>query len=69
MQNEQKYFIGVITKQAIERHLLSPLADILSPMVMAQYSDTEIQFVAAEPSDARQLRVHLKSKKKVLEDG
>ncbi|RDI85785.1 hypothetical protein Vi05172_g4091 [Venturia inaequalis] len=68
-KDELKYFIGVVTKQAVERHLLSPLADILSPTVMARYSDTEIQSIAAEPVEAMQMRAHLEGKKKMFEDG
>jgi hypothetical protein len=38
-------------------------------MVMAQYSDAEIQFVAGEPTETMQLRAQLESRKKMLEDG
>lgn len=45
-----KYFIAVVTKQVIERYLLSELAgDTISPMVIGDMSDDEIAFVAAEP--------------------
>jgi hypothetical protein len=36
---------------------------------MAQYSDQEIRFLAAEPAETMQIREHLESKKKMLEDG
>jgi hypothetical protein len=52
MQDEMKYFIGVITKQVVERHLVAPFAGIISPLVMASYSDNEIQLLAVEPPEA-----------------
>ena len=43
-----KFFVAVITKQVVERHLVAPLADMLSPVVMARYTDQEIRYLAAE---------------------
>jgi hypothetical protein len=59
----------VITKQVIERHLVSPLADVLSPNTSARYSEKDIQYIAMEPLDAVQFRQSLLSKMKILEDG
>lgn len=58
-----------MTKQAIERQLLAPLVEILSPMSMAGFSDEKVQSIASEPFEVRELRAHLESKKKMLEEG
>jgi CRISPR/Cas system-associated protein Csm6 len=69
-QDELKYFIGAVTKQVIERHLVDTLpSTILSPMVIAGLSDDEIRFVAAEPSEVTQQRMHLEAKREMLEKG
>jgi len=59
----------VISKQAIERHLIASLAEILSPTVAVRYSDKEVCFLAGESSEVVQMREHLQSKKKMLEAG
>lgn len=64
-----KYFVDVVTKQVIERHLVKPLAQIVSPMVMARFTDKEIQFFAAEAPEAVKMREHLENKKKMLQEG
>ncbi|CAI6342334.1 unnamed protein product [Periconia digitata] len=68
-KDERKYYVDVITKQAIERQLLAPLAEILSPRSIAGYTEEKIQSIASEPFEIRQLRAHLESKKKMLEEG
>jgi hypothetical protein len=64
-----KYFVGVVTKQVVERHLVAPLADIMSPLVMARYTDKEIQYLAAEATQTVQKREYLESKTKMLQEG
>jgi hypothetical protein len=66
---EQKYFVDVVTEQAIERQLLAPLVEILSPKSIAGYTDEKVHNIAAEPFEIRQLRGHLENKRKILEDG
>ena len=69
-KDELKYFVDVVAKQVIERHLVYPLPDvILSPLVVAQLADKEIEFVAAEPEDVTQQRVFLENRKAMLEQG
>jgi hypothetical protein len=63
------YFVDVVTKQAIERQLLAPLVEILSPKSIAGYTDETVHHIAAEPFEIRQLRSHLENKRKMLEDG
>lgn len=53
----------------IERHLVAPLAEILSAMVMANFTDEEIQYVAAEPEEVVSRREHLEGQKTMLEQG
>ncbi|KAI1905785.1 hypothetical protein LOZ65_006927, partial [Ophidiomyces ophidiicola] len=59
---ERKYFIDVVAKQVVERHLVAPLAGVFSPRVLACYSDKEINFLAAESAEVVQLRQHLENK-------
>jgi hypothetical protein len=54
----------------IERHLVEPLPDmILSPLVVTQMTDKEIEFVAAEPPEVTQQRAFLEARKTMLEKG
>ncbi|PGG98765.1 hypothetical protein GX51_06624 [Blastomyces parvus] len=62
-------FIDVVAKQVIERHLVSPLAEVFSPRVLARYSDKEIQLLASERPEIVQMREHLESRRKMLKDG
>jgi len=58
-----------VTKQAIERQLLAPLVEIISPKCIAGFPDEKVHKIAAEPSEVRQLRDHLENKRQILEDG
>ena len=63
-------FINIIAKQVIERHLVATLPDkILSPLVVTQFTDAEVQYVAAEPSETTAQREHLEARKAMLEKG
>lgn len=65
-----KYFINAVCKAAVERHLVEPLPDIiLSPLVVAKFTDKEMEFVAAEPPEVTQQRAFLESRKQMLEAG
>jgi hypothetical protein len=69
-KDEMKYFFNAVTKAVIERHLAKPLPDIiLSPLVVTQMTEKEIEFVAAEPPETTQQRLHLESKQSMLEKG
>ena len=64
-----KYFVGVITKQVIERHLVETLADdLLPPSLALDLSDEEVAFVAAEPPDVTRQRAFLETRKEMLEE-
>jgi len=65
-----KYFIGVITKQVVERHLVDPLPDnVLSPMLVLSLSDDEVKYIAGEPKEITDRRNHLEKHLKMLESG
>ncbi|OAL71777.1 hypothetical protein A7D00_3807 [Trichophyton violaceum] len=66
---EQKYFIDVIAKQVVERHLVAPLTEVFAPRVLARYSDKQIHFLAAETVDVIRRREHLESRAKILKEG
>jgi hypothetical protein len=69
-KDEIKYFVNAVAKAVIERHLVEPLPDlILSPLVVTQMTEQEIEFVAAEPPEITQQRSHLDSRKTMLENG
>ena len=69
-KDEMKYFVNAVTKAVIERHLVEPLPEIiLSPLVVTQMTEKEIEFVAAEPPEITQQRLHLESRKNMLEKG
>ncbi|KLJ05991.1 hypothetical protein EMPG_10604 [Blastomyces silverae] len=68
-KSEKKFFIDVVAKQVIERHLVSPLAEVFSPRVLARYSDKEIHLLASERPEVVQMREHLESRRKMLEVG
>lgn len=64
------YFVSAITKQVIERHLLSDLAgETLSPMLINDMMDDEIAFVAAEPEETVRMRSNLEARKTLLDNG
>jgi hypothetical protein len=65
-----KYFVNAVCKAVVERHLVEPLPDIiLSPIVVTQMTEKEIDFVAAEPPEVTQQRMFLESRKTMLEKG
>jgi hypothetical protein len=59
----------VVTKQVIERHLIRRLPLIFSPLIMMDFSDEEISFIAAEPNSVVLRREHLETQQKMLSEG
>lgn len=54
----------------MERHLLHNLAqDTLSPLVINDMSDREIEYLAAEADEVTHKRAHLEGHKSILESG
>ncbi|KAF2464907.1 dynamin family protein-like protein [Lindgomyces ingoldianus] len=69
-KDEMKFFINCVAKHVIERHLVETLPEkILSPLVVHQLTDKEIEFIAAEPPETTQQRNHLENRKAMLEKG
>ncbi|KAH7561877.1 hypothetical protein BM1_02981 [Bipolaris maydis] len=69
-KDELGYFINAVAKAVIERHLVEPLPEIiLSPLVVAQMTDEQVEYVAAEPLELTQQRAHLEARKAMLEKG
>ncbi|KAF2479882.1 P-loop containing nucleoside triphosphate hydrolase protein [Neohortaea acidophila] len=69
-EEEVKYFIAAVTKQVIERYLLTDLAaDTISPIIVGEMSDDEVGFVAAEPEETTRQRQSLEARKATLEKG
>jgi hypothetical protein len=69
-KDEIKYFVNAVAKAIVERHLVEPLPEmILSPLVVTQMTEKEVEFVAAEPPETMQQRSHLESRKIMLQNG
>jgi hypothetical protein len=68
-KDERKYFVNVITKQVIERHLISNLPKLLSPKMVTHLSTEELEYLAAEPEEVASRRLHLGSQQEMLHSG
>jgi hypothetical protein len=68
-KDERKYFVNVITKQVVERHLISKLPLLLSPKMAARLSKEEIEYLAAEPEELASRRLHLEVQLEMLQAG
>ncbi|KAF2272877.1 putative dynamin GTPase [Westerdykella ornata] len=69
-KDERMYFINAVVKTVIERHLVEPLPDIiLSPLVITQMTDKEVERVAAEAKETTARRNYLEQRKQMLEQG
>ncbi|KAK6531816.1 hypothetical protein TWF694_002983 [Orbilia ellipsospora] len=67
---EMKYFIDVVAKQVIERHLVQTLPNlILTPNEIMAIPDPQIEYLVAEPTDIVQRRKFLEDRKAMLEKG
>ena len=65
-----RYFITAVTDQVVERHLLHNLAqDTLSPLMINDMADREVEFLAAEAEEVTHKRAHLEGHKAILESG
>jgi hypothetical protein len=65
-----KYFVSAVTDQVIERCMIDPLASrILSPTTVAEMTDEEVAFIAAEPLETVAQRAFLEERKAMLEKG
>ncbi|KAL9526889.1 Interferon-induced GTP-binding protein [Sphaerulina musiva] len=70
LQGQVRYFITAVTDQVIERHLLHNLAqDTLSPLMINDMADREVEYFAAEAEDVTHKRAHLEGHKIILEKG
>ncbi|KAJ4297534.1 hypothetical protein N0V90_005426 [Kalmusia sp. IMI 367209] len=69
-KEQVKMFINNIAVQAVERHLVRVLPDIiLSPVKVASLPDADVEYIAAEARETTQRRNRLEDKKKQLEKG
>ncbi len=63
-----KYFIAVVTKQVVQRHLVDPLPKgLLPPFTVLKLIHEEIHSVACERSAVSAKRDSLEQRKKMLE--
>ena len=68
-KDECKYFIGVVTKQVIERHLIQTLPKLLSARMVNRLTVEEIDYLAAEPLDVTSRRQMLQERMRILKKG
>lgn len=69
-QDRVRYFITAVTDQVIERHLLHDLAQqTLSPLIINDMGDKEVEYIAAEADEITHKRAHLESHRAILEMG
>lgn len=68
-QDQMKTFVQNITNQAIERHMVRGLDQILSPLFISGLSDEEVLKVAGEPSSLRRQRDFLADRLEKLKEG
>jgi hypothetical protein len=64
-----KFFIAAVTKHIIERHLMRPLPTIISSRILALLTEEEVQFIATEDDDVKQMREHLEDRQEILLNG
>jgi hypothetical protein len=68
-KDERKYFVNVITKQVVERHLISSLPKLLMPKMIANLNNEELEYLASEPEEIASRRSHLEGQKDMLRNG
>jgi hypothetical protein len=64
-----KTFSQNVTNQAIERHMVRGLDQILSPLFISKLSDDEVLKVAGEPTSVKRQRDFLVDRLGKLEEG
>lgn len=62
-------FTDIVPIQVIERHLISNLEEIFSPLRVSQISDAEIWSLASELEDVMKHQQNLEGREMVLEKG
>lgn len=69
-KKQVEIFINNVAVQAVERHLVSTLPEqILSPVIVLQMSDEDVEEIAAEAQETTQRRMILEQQKAMLEKG
>lgn len=58
-QVAMKTFVDNICRQVVERHLLSSLPEIFAPTTVMQFSDEDLERIAAEPLEQKNRRANL----------
>lgn len=64
-----KVFVANVTVQVAERHLLSDLNEIFSPIVILQMPDGKVESIVSERESAKRQRVFLTDRIKKLQEG
>lgn len=64
-----KTFVDNVCRQVIERHLLSDLASIFSPIDVAGYTDEDLERMAGETPEVVERRKGLQEQLQTLQAG
>lgn len=63
-----KTFVDNVCRQVIERHIVSDLPDLFSPMIVMELSDQDLNRIAAEPPQQKGKRAALSELAQSLRD-
>ncbi len=63
-----KTFVDKVCRQVIERHIVSDMPDLFSPMVVMELSDQDLVRIAAEPPQQKEKRAALSELTQSLRD-
>ena len=63
-----KTFVDNVCRQVIERHIVSDLPDLFSPMIVMELSDQDLVRIAAEPPQQKEERAALSELAQNLRD-
>jgi len=68
-QFSKRTFIANVTTQVVERHIVTDLEKIFSPVIVHDWSDSETEAVAMEPISAKRQREFLLDRVGKFENG
>jgi hypothetical protein len=63
-----KTFVDNVCRQVIERHIVSDMPDLFSPMIVMELSDQDLVRIAAEPPQQKEKRAALSELTQSLRD-
>ena len=68
-QDQMKTFVQIVTRQAVERHMVRDLEQIILPLVVSELNDEEVMKAVSEPSSVKRQREFLSDRLEKLKTG